>query len=517
MTIGSEIVAELQHAEDLPPVHQLIDQLDLENKVRLLTGATAWRLHAIDEIGLRSVVVSDGPVGVRGTGEIPGATSLLFPSPSAVAATWDVDAAAALGRLFALEARRHGVDVVLAPQVNIQRTPVAGRHFECYSEDPLLTGSMAAALVGALQAGGVAAAPKHFVANDSETARTSYVARVGEQALREVYLAPFERAVAAGAWCVMSAYSGVDDGVESAPMTEHRHLVDDVLRREWGFDGVVVSDWLAARRTEEALAGLDLVMPGPGGPWEDHLVAAVRDGSVPEAVIDDKVARILCLAERVGALGPTAYPPTRHDDHDDHDHYDHHLEPGHHRRDRAGDRELLRDLAARSVVVIRRDITFPIASSGLRRLALLGPNAVSAYVLGGGSSSVTPAHVVSPLEGLRAALPGVEIDLHRGGTPGSTPPRWTSPRAATTRATVDRACGSATSTRRGPSCTARPSPNGTGGRRICRDRWRPWCSTRSSSRPRPESTASRSGRSAVTTSSWTASWSRVASAPSGPR
>lgn len=376
----------------------LVERLDLEEKVRLLTGATAWRLHAIERLGLRSLVVSDGPVGVRGTGETPGETSLLFPSPSALAATWDVAAAAALGSLFAREARAHGVDVVLAPQINLQRTPVAGRHFECYSEDPLLTGTVAAALVTALQAGGVAAAPKHYVANDSETARTRYVARVGEQALREVYLAPFERAVEAGAWAVMSAYNGVDDGVESAPMTEHGHLVEGVLRGEWGFDGVVVSDWLAACRTvEPALGGLDLVMPGPGGPWEDHLVAAVRGGRVPEAVIDDKVERILCLAERVGALGEVPAGPARH-------------HPGPDR-----DIAFLRELAARSVVVLRRDRHFPIDPAGLRRVALIGPNAVSAHVLGGGSSSVTPAHVVSPLEGLRAALPGVEIDLRRGG------------------------------------------------------------------------------------------------------
>lgn len=380
-------------------MHTLVGRLDLEAKVGLLTGATAWRLHAIEEIGLRSLVVSDGPVGVRGTGEIQGETSLLFPSPSAVAATWDTAAAAALGAVFAREARAHGVDVVLAPQVNLQRTPVAGRHFECYSEDPLLTGAMAEALITALQTGGVAAAPKHFVANDSETARTTYVARVGEQALREVYLAPFERAVVdAGAWSVMSAYNGVDDGVASAPMSEHGHLVDDVLRGEWGFDGIVVSDWLAARRTvESALGGLDLVMPGPGGPWEHQLVAAVRDGRVPEAVIDDKVARILRLAQRVGALGGAAEHPVL-------------PEP-----DPARDTEFLRDLAARSVVVLRRDHRFPLDPSSLARIALIGPNAASAHVLGGGSSSVTPDHVVSPLDGLRSALPGVEIELHRGG------------------------------------------------------------------------------------------------------
>ena len=429
-----EMVTELLPSGTLTPVDALVDRLDLDAKVRLLTGATAWRLHALPELGLRPLVVSDGPVGVRGTGERPGETSLLFPSPSALAATWDTSAAAALGALFAREAHAHGVDVVLAPQINIQRTPVAGRHFECYSEDPLLTGVMAAALIAAIQAGGVAAAPKHFAANNSETARTEYVARIGEQALHEVYLAPFERAVVdGGAWTVMSAYNGVDDGVTSAPMSEHGGLLDGVLRGAWGFDGVVVSDWLAARRTvESALGGLDLVMPGPGGPWEHHLVAAVRDGRVSEALIDHKVLRVLRLAQRVGALGPVRDGAVAHAgdaaDGPDGDpgpvgdgapRYTADGTRGHTQRAGAAaaarDRAFLRDLAARAMVVLRRDQRFPIDPAGLHRIALIGPNAVAAHVLGGGSSSVTPDHVVSPVDGLRSALPGVVVELHRGG------------------------------------------------------------------------------------------------------
>ena len=373
-----------------------VAQLDLDAKVRLLTGATAWKLHGLDEIGLRPIVLSDGPVGVRGTGEDGASVSRLFPSPSALAATWDTSAAARLGSLVAREARAHGVDVVLAPQINIQRTPVAGRHFECYSEDPLLTSMIGSALISAMQSGGVGAAVKHFVANDSETARTEYLARVDEQALREVYLAPFEHAVVTGgAWSVMSAYNRVDDGTEASPMSEHRHLVIDVLKSEWGFDGVVVSDWLAARRTvESALGGLDLVMPGPGGPWEDALVHAVRDGLVPEQIIDDKVARILRLARRTGALD-SASPVFSSDVDDD---------------------RFLRDLAARSMVVLRRrEESFPVDGATVQRVALIGPNAASAYVLGGGSSSVDPHHVVTPLDGLRTALPAAEVELFRGG------------------------------------------------------------------------------------------------------
>lgn len=371
----------------------LVAGLDLETKVALLTGWTAWRLHAIPEIGLRSLVMSDGPAGVRGTGEVPGETSQSFPSPTALSATWDVELAARAGRAFAAEARRHGVDVVLAPQVNLQRTPVAGRHFECYSEDPLLTSLVAGAVVGAMQDGGVASCLKHFVANDAETDRTEVMSVVDERTLREVYLAPFEHAVReVGVWAVMAAYNQVDDGTQAAPATEHGHLLRDVLKDEWGFDGVVVSDWLAARRTvESATGGLDVVMPGPGGPWEDALVAAVRQGQVPEADIDDKVVRVLRLAGRAGALGGVPHPAP------------------------AADPLLPRDLAARATVALRTGQGWPLDAAHLRSVAVLGPNAVAPFLQGGGSAHVTPDHVVEPVEALRTALPGAALTVLRGG------------------------------------------------------------------------------------------------------
>jgi beta-glucosidase len=375
-----------------------VARLDLETKVRLLTGATAWRLHGAPEVGLRPLTMSDGPVGVRGTRESPHTTSLLFPSPSALAATWDPAVARGLGRLFAAEARRQAVDVVLAPQINIQRVPHAGRHFECFSEDPLLTGDIAAALVLGVQEHGVAACAKHYVLNDSERDRTRYVARTDERSLREVYLAPFERTIRdAGVWSVMAAYNGAEADGESAPMTAHHALLHGVLKGEWGFDGLVVSDWAATTTTvEPATGGLDLVMPGPGGPWEERLLAAVRDGLVPESVIDDKVARILLLARRTGRFDepPVPVDPVPADE----------------------ARDLLRALAARSTVVLRRDpASFPADPATVRSVAVIGPNAASPLVLGGGSSAVTPGHVVSVVEGFRAALTGAEVTLARGG------------------------------------------------------------------------------------------------------
>jgi len=273
--------------------------LSLEQKVRLLTGADFWSLWPEPAIGLRRLVLSDGPAGVRGERWDERDPSANVPSPTALAASWDEARVERLGRLLAAEARRKGVDVLLAPTVNLHRSPYGGRHFECFSEDPLLTARIGVAYARGLQAGGVAATVKHFVANDSETDRFTVDVRVDERALRERYLAPFEPIVReAGVWAVMAAYNSVN----GTTATEHP-MLGEVLKDQWGFDGVVMSDWYAARSTEPAAnAGLDLVMPGPSGPWGDRLIAAVRGGRVSEAAVDDKVLRLLRLAARVGAL-----------------------------------------------------------------------------------------------------------------------------------------------------------------------------------------------------------------------
>ncbi|POX47667.1 glycoside hydrolase family 3 protein [Streptomyces sp. Ru72] len=374
--------------------------LDLDSKIRLLTGADLWRLPAEPRLGLSAVTMSDGPQGVRGTGDDPAETGLLAPAPSALAAAWDTELAERLGELFATEARRKGVDVVLAPVVNLQRTPVAGRHFEYFSEDPLLTGTLAAAVVRGLQSRGVGACLKHFVANDSETDRTEYRARLDERTLREVYLAPFEQVLAeAEPWSVMAAYSGVDDGTESARMTENARLLREVLKGEWGYAGPVVSDWAATRSTvASAVGGLDLVMPGPDGPWGDALAAAVRAGEVDEEVVDDKVLRLLRLARHVGRLdepGPAAVP----------------AEPA------PQEFRLLREVAARGTVLLRnQENLLPLPSDGIHSVALIGPNAVAPYLQGGGSAYVRAVRTVSYEEGLRAALPeNVRLTVHRGG------------------------------------------------------------------------------------------------------
>jgi beta-glucosidase len=372
-----------------------LGSLSLEEKIRLLTGADFWSLHPEPAIGLRRLVLSDGPAGVRGELWDERDPSANIPSPTALAASWDEARVERLGRLLAAEARRKGVDVLLAPTVNLHRSPYGGRHFECFSEDPLLTARIGVAYVRGVQAGGVAATIKHFVANDSETERFTLDARVDERALRERYLAPFEPIVGeAGVWAVMAAYNSIN-GVTA---TEHPMLAE-VLKDEWGFDGVVMSDWYATRSTEPAAkAGLDLVMPGPGGPWGERLVAAVRDGRVPEAAIDDKVLRLLRLAARVGALAgvdPAAAPDPWSDD--------------------AVAAELRESAAAGFVLVRNAAPALPLDRSALRRVAVLGPNAEAARTLGGGSATVFPPYTVSVVEGLRAALgTGVQVDHGRG-------------------------------------------------------------------------------------------------------
>ncbi|MEE6263426.1 beta-glucosidase family protein [Plantactinospora sonchi] len=389
---------------DEAAIERALSALDLETKVRLLSGQDFWTLPAVPEIGLGSLVMSDGPIGVRGVRWSPDDPSVALPSPTALAASWDPTLARRAGRLLAAECRRRGIHLLLAPTVNLHRSPLGGRHFECYSEDPLLTAEIGVGYVTGLQECGVGATVKHFVANDSETERMTVDVRVSERALRELYLAPFERIVGAGVWAVMAAYNGVN----GATMTEHRPLLHDLLKREWGFDGVVVSDWTAARSTvASADAGLDVVMPAAGDPWGAALVAAVRAGTVAETLVDDKVRRVLRLAARVGLLdgGAPSVPP-----------------PGPATPtgvpappDGAA---LAREVATRSMVLARNtgDL-LPLHAGRLRRVAVLGALAEDARIQGGGSAQVSPPHVVSPLAGLATALPDVVLDHAVGADP----------------------------------------------------------------------------------------------------
>ncbi len=372
--------------------------LDLERKARLVSGGGTFRTSAEPALGLRPIVTSDGPVGVRGERWDEGDTALVLPCATAMAASWDEELVRRLGELLAGEARRKGVDMLLAPTLNLHRSPLAGRHFECFSEDPLLTGRIGAAYIRGVQSGGVAATAKHYVANDSETERLTLDARVDERTLREVYLAPFEAAVRAGVWAVMSAYNRVNGEAMS-----ESSLIDEPLKGEWGFDGLVVSDWGAIRSTVQSGAGrVDLAMPGPNEHWGAALAAAVRAGLVPQSALDEKVLRLLRLAERVGAReGGSAVPTVTGRESAPAD---------------AATRGLLRRaVAAGAVLLENRGGLLPLDGTRLRRVAVIGQGAVAARVQGGGSAAVFPSAVVSPLAGIRAALPeDVEVEYAAG-------------------------------------------------------------------------------------------------------
>ncbi|WP_406445793.1 glycoside hydrolase family 3 C-terminal domain-containing protein [Streptomyces sp. NBC_01613] len=377
-------------------VEAALGKLDLDAKARLLSGQDTWSLPALPEIGLKSLVMSDGPIGVRGVRWTADDTSVALPSPTALAATWDPELARRAGTLLAQEARRKGVHVLLAPTVNLHRSPLGGRHFEAYSEDPYLTGLIGAGYVNGVQSGGVGTTVKHFVANDAETDRFTVDNLVSERALRELYLAPFELIVEnAHPWGIMTAYNTVN----GTTMTEHRYLVNEVLRGEWGFDGYNVSDWMAARSTTGAIeGGLDVAMPGPRTVYGEPLAQAVRDGKVEEATVDEAVRNVLRLAARVGAL-ESAEPAVTE------------------LPDTVDGEALAREIARRGFVLVRNENGALPLQPGT--VALIGAAARDARVLGGGSATVFPARVVSPLDGLTAALPEGTLSYAVGADPNT--------------------------------------------------------------------------------------------------
>ncbi|MFF2009091.1 glycoside hydrolase family 3 protein [Streptomyces sp. NPDC058195] len=387
-------------------VEAALSALGLDDKARLLAGQDMWSLPALPAAGLGSLVMSDGPIGVRGVAWSADDPSVALPSPTALAAAWDADLARRAGHLLAQEARRKGVHVLLAPTVNLHRSPLGGRHFETYSEDPYLTGEIGTGYVRGVQDGGVGTTVKHYAANDAETDRFTVNNVLAPRALREIYLAPFERIVAnAHPWGIMAAYNRVN----GTTMTEHHYLLNTVLRGEWGFDGCVVSDWLAARSTAATVnGGLDIAMPGPKTVYGKALAEAVRAGAVEESVVDGAVRNVLRLAARVGILDGA--PPV--------------VAPADRPAEIDGE-ALAREIARRSFVLVRNEArdgvrpALPVDPADVRTVAVSGALARDARVLGGGSAQVFPSHVVTPLDGLTAALPEGTVDYRVGADPNT--------------------------------------------------------------------------------------------------
>ena len=359
----------------------LISKLTLEEKATLVSGEDFWSTIALPSIGLRKMVVSDGPSGVRGELWDERSPSLSLPSASSVASTWNVETLGLIGQLMAFEARRKGVDVVLGPTINLHRSPLGGRHFECYSEDPVLSGKLASAFVSSLQHEGVGGTLKHYVANDSENDRFTLDVKISDKTLHEMYLRPFEIAIhEANPWLVMSSYNSVS----GTTMSENK-LLHEPLKGAWNWDGAVVSDWTAVRSVKEAgIGGTDLEMPGgPSKFWGPPLVDAVKNGEVPESAVDAKVERILRLAHRVGALGS---------------------EPKKNKQFTQAEIDAsARAISAEGTVLVKNDGVLPLTSTS--KIGVFGGHALFGREQGGGSATVMPSKVVSPLEGLRQQLP----------------------------------------------------------------------------------------------------------------
>ncbi len=391
-------------------VDDLLGRLTLEEKVSLLAGASSMKLHAIPRLGVPEVKMTDGPTGVRSP---EGNPATVFPVGVAIAATWNPEIAKAVGGAIAEEARGYGASVLLAPTINIVRTPRWGRNFETYSEDPYLAGQLALGYVRGVQGRGVGVSVKHFAANNQETNRFFVDSVVDERTMREIYLPAFETVVKdADPWSVMASYNKINGTYAS----ENRWLLTDLLKTEWKYRGFVVSDWGATHSTATAAnAGLDLEMPGPAKNFGDKLVAAVRAGTVSDAQIDDNARRIVRLIVRSGVLnGPLPKGEIGGERH----------------------RAVARAAAEEAIVLLKNAGVLPL-KPGIRTLAVIGPNADGARIQGGGSSAVVPfAKLETPLDVIRAALPGVRILYEKGvdseETPAAPSPTLFSPVAAST-------------------------------------------------------------------------------------
>lgn len=384
----------------------LVSRLTLEEKAALCAGRDFWTLHGVPRLGLPSIWVADGPHGLRKqprsdnvslTDNVP---ATCFPTAAALASTWDRGLLREIGRAIGLEARSHGVSVVLGPGVNIKRSPLCGRNFEYFSEDPLLTGELAAALIEGLQSVGVGASIKHFAVNNQETRRFSIDAVVDERALREIYLAPFERAVKkAKPWTVMAAYNRVNGRY----CTEHEELLTHILRHEWGFDGVVVSDWGAVDDRIAALAaGLDLEMPGTGPAAAARIVDAVRSGSLAEAVVDRAAGRVVELIRKAASA---ATPPDWRQDGAPQADAQRQVAPA--RAGRTYDAEAHHDLArlaaAEGIVLLKNDGPI-LPLNAAQSVAVVGAMAKHPRYQGAGSSVITPTKLDNAYDALAARL-----------------------------------------------------------------------------------------------------------------
>jgi len=385
ITVESPTVAESEARID-----GLLDTMTLEEQVALLAGADFWTTVPIERLGIPAIKVSDGPNGARGGGSLVGGVKAAsFPVGISLAATWNTQLVEQIGQALAEEAQSKGARVLLAPTVNIHRSTLNGRNFECYSEDPFLSARLAVAYITGVQSKRVAATVKHYVGNESEFERMTISSEIDERTLREIYLPPFEAAVKdADVWAVMSAYNKVNGTYAS----EHHALLIDLLKREWGFDGVVMSDWFATHSTTPAANnGLDLEMPGPTKYRGEQLVDAVLSGKVSADAVKDSARRVLRLIARVGAFDDPTIPAEQAIDRPEH-------------------RALIRRAGAEGIVLLKNDGILPLDANALKKIAVIGPNARRAQIMGGGSAQVNAHYRITPYDGIAAQV-GASVEL----------------------------------------------------------------------------------------------------------
>lgn len=383
-----------------PRTKALLSTLTLEEKAAITAGSGLFTMTGVERLGIPDWATTDGPNGARGSSLLGSGESkaTCIPCGSALGATWNPELVEELGELLGRETRTKAARVLLAPTVNLHRSPLAGRNFECFSEDPLLSGILAAAYCRGVQTQGVITTVKHFVGNECETDRWTSNSIIDERALRELYLVPFELAVTRGGTLgLMTSYNMVNGSY----CTEQPPLLTDLLRGEWGFEGFVTTDWFAGADTvNSAAAGLDIEMPVGDRIYGSTLAQAVRDGRVPEPTLDVMAGRMLSTFERIGAF-------------DDEPRTEQSIDVPEHRA-------LARRAAAEAMVLLRNEPVdlestdaepvLPIDIERLGSIAVVGPNAARAQIMGGGSANLRPFHRTSPLAALRAEL-GDSIDI----------------------------------------------------------------------------------------------------------
>ncbi|CEI70473.1 Beta-glucosidase [Fusarium venenatum] len=365
-------------------------RLSLKGSVSLLSGQDFWRTSPNKPLGLGALKFSDGPNGVRGEDWINGAPSAAIPCGTALGASFDVELVSRLANLLSGECKRKDVHGLLAPTMNIHRYPLCGRNFESFSEDPLLSGLIAASFVQGLQAKGIATSPKHFLANEAENGRRWSDSVIEERSLREIYLEPFRIVVEkADPWAIMTAYNSVNGSFCS----ESKKLLS-ILRDEWHYKGVVISDWFGTYSTVEAFsAGLDLEMPGPAKFREqDAVMGCLKRGEIEKNQIRDSVTRVMDLLQKTGRIGEPGYPPVARAE-----------EPEY--LDSAESRTLLRQAAESSMVLLKNERnTLPLVNRGTK-VAVFGHHATEPSLFGGGSASIKVPYSSTPWDAVQETYP----------------------------------------------------------------------------------------------------------------